>query len=141
MYKRAASGPGMPLILTHGWPSTFLDYVDMLPMLGDFDLRDILLARIWILIASAPGRYQLSIRLGTLAPAHVQARPSPGHGPSGYDFGVGGTTILPLDHPESVIGIHLMTLESDLTPVVDDANLSDAERSYLAVNQERDATE
>ncbi len=38
MYKRAASGRGMPLILTHGWPSTFLDYVDMLPMLDDFDL-------------------------------------------------------------------------------------------------------
>ena len=53
----------------------------------------------------------------------------------------GVTTILALDHPESVIGIYLTTLESDLTPVVDDAELSDVERSYLAVNQEWDATE
>ena len=33
VHQRAASGAGVPLILTHGWPSSFLDYVDMLPML------------------------------------------------------------------------------------------------------------
>jgi pimeloyl-ACP methyl ester carboxylesterase len=60
---------------------------------------------------------------------------------AGYDFGSGVTTILALDHPESVIGIHLTTLESDLTPLVDDAELSQAERSYLAVNREWERTE
>jgi hypothetical protein len=35
--QRAASGRGIPLILTHGWPGSFLDYLDMLPMLQDFD--------------------------------------------------------------------------------------------------------
>jgi len=38
VHQRAASGRGVPLILTHGWPSSFLDYVDMLPMLEDFDV-------------------------------------------------------------------------------------------------------
>ena len=38
IYRRAASGDGVPLILTHGWPSSFLDYVDMLPLLEDFDV-------------------------------------------------------------------------------------------------------
>lgn len=33
MYQRTASGKEVSLILTHGWPSSFLDYVDMLPML------------------------------------------------------------------------------------------------------------
>jgi pimeloyl-ACP methyl ester carboxylesterase len=45
---------------------------------------------------------------------------------SGYDFGAGVTTILALDHPESVMAIYLTTLESDLAPVVDDTELSDA---------------
>src|SRR2546430_2133764 len=63
------------------------------------------------------------------------------YGASGYDFGAGVTTILALDHPESVIGVHLTTLESDLTPMVDDAELSDVERSYLAVSRGWDATE
>ena len=43
------------------------------------------------------------------------------YGSAGYDFGAGVTTILALDHPESVIGIHLTTLESDLTPTVNDS--------------------
>ena len=49
------------------------------------------------------------------------------YGASGYNFGAGVTTILALDHPKSVIGIHLTTLESDLAPVVDDTELSDAD--------------
>ena len=48
-------------------------------------------------------------------------------------FGAGVTTILALDHPESAMGIHLITLESDLAPGVDDAELSEVERSYLAL--------
>jgi len=48
---------------------------------------------------------------------------------------------LALDHPESVIGIHLTTLESDLAPAVEDTELSDVERSYLAANRSWDATE
>jgi pimeloyl-ACP methyl ester carboxylesterase len=28
----------VPLILAHGWPGSFLDYVDMLPMLEHFDV-------------------------------------------------------------------------------------------------------
>ena len=51
------------------------------------------------------------------------------------------TTILALDHPESLIGIHLTTLESDLAPVVDDTELSDVERSYLAVSRNWDTKE
>jgi hypothetical protein len=59
----------------------------------------------------------------------------------GNDFGAGVTTILALDHPESLIGIRLTSLESDLAPNVDDAKLSEAERSFLAVNRGWDATE
>ena len=140
LYKRATSGRGVPLILTHGWPGSFLDYLDMLPMLDDFDL----------VIPSLPGygfsprparvginyRY-VSERWHGLMSMLGYSR----YGAGGYDFGSGVTTILALDHPESVIGIHLTTLESDLTPIVDDAKLSDDERSYLAVNRAWETTE
>ena len=140
VYQRAASGRGVPLILTHGWPSSFLDYVHMLPLLGDFD----------VVLPSLPGygfsprppkvginyRY-VSERWHALMSELGYSR----YGAGGYDFGSGVTTILALDHPESVIGIYLTTLESDLTPIVDDADLSDVERSYLAVNRGWDVTE
>jgi pimeloyl-ACP methyl ester carboxylesterase len=140
VYKRAASGRGMPLILTHGWPSTFLDYVDILPMLEDFDL----------VVPSLPGYgfsprpAEVGINYRAVAERWHRLMGELGYsryGASGYDFGAGVTTMLALDHPEAVIGIHLTTLESDLAPVINDAELSDAERSYLAVTREWDTTE
>jgi pimeloyl-ACP methyl ester carboxylesterase len=140
VHRRAASGKGVPLILTHGWPGSFLDYLDMLPMLEDFD----------VVLPSLPG-YGFSARplhtginyqyvaerwhrlMGELGYARYAA--------GGYDFGSGVTTILARNHPEAVIGIHLTTLESDIAPEVDDASLSDAERAYLAVNRGWSTTE
>jgi pimeloyl-ACP methyl ester carboxylesterase len=140
VYQRAASGKGVPLLLTHGWPSSFLDYVDMLPMLEDFD----------VVVPSLPG-YGFSprppetgINYRYVADRWHRLMSELGYdryGAGGYDFGAGVTTILALDHPEALIGIHLTTLESDLAPVVDDSELSEVERDYLEVNRRWDATE
>src|SRR5258708_3355381 len=134
VHHRAASGQGVPLILTHGWPGSFLDYMDMLPMLEHFD----------VVIPSLPG-YGFSLRPPRAA---INSRYVPErwhrlmselgysrYGAAGYDFGSGVTTILALDHPEPVIGIHLTTLQPDIAPVVDDAELSDAARLYLPSNR------
>jgi pimeloyl-ACP methyl ester carboxylesterase len=140
VHQRAASGQGVPLILTHGWPGSFLDYVNMLPMLEHFD----------VVIPSLPG-YGFSPRppkVG-LNYRHVSERwhrlmselGYSRYAAGGYDFGSGVTTILALDHPERLIGIHLTTLESDIAPIVDDAELSDVERLYLARNRAWSMTE
>jgi pimeloyl-ACP methyl ester carboxylesterase len=138
VHQRAASGRGVPLILTHGWPSSFLDYIDMLPMLGEFD----------VVVPSLPGygfsprpseiginyRY-VAARWHRLMTALEYSR----YGAGGGDFGAGVSTFLALDHPQAVIGIHLTTPE--LSPTVEDAALSDEERSYLAVNRDWAAME
>ena len=140
MYQRAASGRGMPLILTHGWPGSFLDYMDMLPMLSDFD----------VVVPSLPGYgfsprpAQVGINYRYVSELWHRLMSELGYSryaAGGYDFGAGVTTILALDHPESLIGIHLTTLESDLAPGMNDAELSDVERSYLATNRSWETTE
>jgi hypothetical protein len=35
VHERARSGDGIPLILTHGWPSTFVEYLPLVPLLTD----------------------------------------------------------------------------------------------------------
>jgi pimeloyl-ACP methyl ester carboxylesterase len=140
VHQRAPLGRGVPLILTHGWPGSFLDYVDMLPMLQQFD----------VVIPSLPG-YGFSPRPPKVGInyRHVSDRwhrlmselGYSRYGAGGYDFGSGVTTILALDHPDAVIGIHLTTLESDIAPAVDHAELSEAERLYLARNQTWSMTE
>lgn len=140
VHKRAASGRGVPLILTHGWPSSFLDYVDVLPLLEDFD----------VVVPSLPGYgfsprpRQTGVNYRYVADRWRRLMAELGYhrfGAAGGDFGAGVTTFLALDHPDAVFGIHLTSLESDLVPQVADADLSDAERAYLAVNQAWSTTE
>src|SRR6202007_61551 len=122
VYRRTASGRGQTLILTHGWPGRFLDYFGMVPMLADFDL----------IIPSLPGYgfsprpAQVGVNYRYVSERWHQLMSELGYsryGAVGYDFGAGVTAILALEHPESVMGIHLTTLESDLTPIVDDEDL------------------
>ena len=138
VHQRAASGRGVPLILTHGWPSSVLDYVDMLPMLKDFD----------VVAPSLPGYgfsrrpLEVAVNYRYIAERWHRLMTELGYsryGAGGGDFGAGVSTFLALDHPESVIGIHLTTPE--LTPEVDDLELSDAERSYVAVSRGWDSAE
>ena len=140
VYQRATSGRGMPVILSHGWPSSFLDFIEMLPMLETFD----------VVVPSLPGYGfsprppKVGINYRYVSQRWHQLMRELGYsryGAGGNDFGSGVTTILALDHPESVIGIHLTTLESDLTPAVNDMELSDIERSYLSANRRWDDTE
>jgi pimeloyl-ACP methyl ester carboxylesterase len=136
--QRAESAHATPLILTHGWPGSFLDYVDMLPMLKDFD----------VVVPSLPG-YGFSPRPQEVGVNYRYVAKRwhrlmlelgyPRYGAGGGDFGAGVSTFLALDHPESVIGIHLTTPE--LTPEVDAAELSAEERSYLAVRAGWEDTE
>jgi hypothetical protein len=35
IHERAASGDGVPLLLMHGWPSCFVEYVPAIPLLTD----------------------------------------------------------------------------------------------------------
>jgi pimeloyl-ACP methyl ester carboxylesterase len=119
-------GGGIPLILTHGWPSCFLEYLPLVPLLRDrFDL----------VIPSLPG-YGFSER-----PRHADYRDVAGlwhrlmqelgyerYGAGGGDFGAGVATVMALDQPERVLGLHLTTpeLEPHLEPP-----LTSAEREYV----------
>lgn len=140
IHKRATSGKGLPLVLTHGWPSSFLDFLEMLPLLEAFD----------VVVPSLPGYGfsqrppQVGVNYQYVAERWHRLMSVLGYSryaAAGYDFGAGVTTFLALVHPESLLGIYLTTLESDLVPVVDDSELSQAESSYLAVNRNWDMTE
>lgn len=130
VHQRAADGNGTPLILTHGWPSSFLEYLPMLPLLSSFD----------VVIPSLPG-YGFSPRplrtgvnyrvVATRWHRLMRELGYSRYGAGGGDFGAGVATFLAMDDPSSVIGIHLTNLE--LAP--DDGPVSEVERIYLAENQ------
>jgi len=120
-----------PLVLTHGWPSTFAELLPLVDRLAeDFD----------VVVPSLPG-YTFSSR-----PPHVGAnreyvarlwhRLMQGlgydtYGATGGDFGAGVATFMALTEPERMTGIHLST--SELSPYLGPGSppLSPDEQSYV----------
>jgi pimeloyl-ACP methyl ester carboxylesterase len=126
---------GIPLILTHGWPSTFVEHVQIVPHLEGFDL----------VIPSLPG-YGFSQRpprttmRDTAKRWHalMQGLGYERYGAQGGDFGAAVTAFMALDDPGPLIGIHLHQID---TPPYVDAPATDAEREYLQAVAAWDAVE
>ena len=108
--SRAGDGR-VPLVLTHGWPSTFVELLSLVDRLGDrFDL----------VVPSLPGyafsqrpSHQVSTGRSSRGLWHrlMQGLGYERYGAHGGDFGAGVATHMALSQPDRVIGIHLSTAE------------------------------
>jgi pimeloyl-ACP methyl ester carboxylesterase len=111
VHRRARKAHGTPIILSHGWPSAFIEYLPVMDLLGD---------RFDVVVPSLPG-YGFSERPNAVgvnyrrvASMWHQVMTGLGYkryGVGGGDFGAGVASLIALDHPESVIGVHLTNFE------------------------------
>ncbi|HEY6886573.1 MAG TPA: epoxide hydrolase [Solirubrobacter sp.] len=126
---------GVPLILTHGWPSAFTELLGLIDRLPAFDL----------VIPSLPG-YAFSTRPPVCTTRDVaalwhQLMAGLGYeryGAGGGDWGAAVTTYMALEAPDRLLGIHLSNLDNAPTPATP---LSAAEQAYAAAVEHWDATE
>jgi pimeloyl-ACP methyl ester carboxylesterase len=144
VHERARHGQGIPLILTHGWPSTFIELLPLVPFLTDPKGHGIDGPAFDVVIPSLPG-YGFSdrpaqVRVNYLHVAGLWHRLMSGlgyerYGAQGGDFGAGIATFMALKDPEPMIGVHLCNLE--ITPYTgpEARPLSAAERTYLERSQ------
>jgi pimeloyl-ACP methyl ester carboxylesterase len=146
VHERARDGNGIPLILTHGWPSTFAEQLPLVPLLTDpadgpsFD----------VVIPSLPG-YGFSERpartgVTTRYTAGLWHRLMQGlgyerYGAQGGDFGASVTTYMGLDDPARMLGIHLHNLDDTPYSGPGSRPLTAAERDYRAQVAGWDAVE
>ena len=120
VHERARRGRGIPLILTHGWPSTFVELLPLVPFLTDPETHGIDGPAFDVVIPSLPG-YGFSERP---AQTGVNYRYVAGlwhrlmrglgyerYGAQGGDFGAGVATFMALDDPKPMVGVHLSNLE------------------------------
>lgn len=134
----------LPIVLTHGWPSTFLE----LTRLGDrlanpsryggnpADAFD-------VVIPSLPGfAFSPSRPAWPAEPSTHELWHTLMHNVLGYeryavhggDLGAGVSTRLAAAHPEAVVGVHLLAAVSK--PLAPDEPVSDEERAYLDRTQQ-----
>jgi len=148
VHERAVDGRGIPLVLTHGWPSTFAESLALVPLLTDPAAHGIDGPAFDVVIPSLPG-YGFSER-----PARCTTRDTARlwhelmrglgyerYGAQGGDFGASVTTWMALEDPAALLGIHLHNLDD--TPYTGPGSrpLSDAERAYRADVARWDAVE
>jgi len=144
IHERARRGTGIPLVLTHGWPSCFLELLPLVPLLTDPARHGITGPAFDLVIPSLPG-YGFSERpprtgVSSRVVAGLWHRLMRGlgyshYGAGGGDFGAAVASYMALDDPDAIIGLHLTNL--DLAPFTGPGAraLSERERAYLTWNQ------
>jgi pimeloyl-ACP methyl ester carboxylesterase len=131
LHVRSSRPDALPLVLTHGWPGSVIEFGKVIePLREDFHL----------VIPSLPG-YGFSdkpVRTGwgidSIADAWRQLMARLGYeryGAAGSDWGTSITTLLGQQDPEHVVGIHLVPPLAAPDPATL-GELTDAERASLA---------
>jgi pimeloyl-ACP methyl ester carboxylesterase len=138
---RASGAPApLPLVLSHGWPSAFLEFRDLIPLLTDpaahgadpVDAFD-------VVVPSLPGHIFSDVPAGgpvtrpAIADLWVRLMDALGYerfGAYGGDIGADVTNWLAIRHPDRLIGIHLLHPRLP-TPSPDARPYSPVEQAYL----------
>ncbi len=139
VHERAREGDGIPLVLTHGWPSSFLELLPLVPFLTDPKPNGIDGPAFDLVIPSLPG-YGFSERppqanYRTVARMWHQLMQGLGYGrygAGGGDFGAGVATHMAIADPAPMIGIHLTTMELWPPTGGETRSLTEAESAYVA---------
>lgn len=138
---RSTDASAVPIVLTHGWPSTFAELLALGRNLSGPAKPGA--QSFHVVIPSLPG-YIFSpppMHLGTnsfvIAEQWVSLMNSLGYSrfvAHGGDIGAGVSTVLGLRFPERVMGVHLNYIPGSYQPFLSDAvGLTDEERKSLAI--------
>ena len=126
IYEKGRGSSPMPLILTHGWPGSFLEMLKILPLLIDpgaygYDAAD----SFDVVIPSLPGfgysdrPRQIGMNFFRIAQIWAELMNDLGYrrvAAQGGDLGAGVSTALGLRHIERIIGIHLNYIPGSYRP-------------------------
>ena len=130
-----------PLVLTHGWPSTFAEMLPLVDRLAEhFDL--VVPSLPGYLFSARPPRVGVD-RADVARRWHLlmQGLGYERYGAYGGDFGAGVATYMALSDPSRTVGIHLSTPEVHPYLGPGSAPLTPAEATYLDHVARWDATE
>jgi microsomal epoxide hydrolase len=125
VHRRSEGASPLPLIATHGWPSTFVELTRLLPLLPEYD----------VVLPSLPGFGFSDIpqepfvhrRVPELWVELMSRLGYERFAAHGGDLGGGVTARLAMYHPERLLGIHVTNVYGS----ADDPPPTPAERRYL----------
>lgn len=135
----------VPIVLTHGWPSTFAELLTLGELLAGPADR-VVDSGFDVVIPSLPGYgfspspQRLGINVWSIADAWVELMKTLGYArfiAHGGDIGAGVSTAIALRNPEALTGLHLNYIPGSYEPYVSDLQqLSREESEYLVRRRE-----
>jgi pimeloyl-ACP methyl ester carboxylesterase len=145
IHERGRGSRPLPLLITHGWPGSFLEMLKILPLLTDpashggreTDAFD-------VVVPSLPGygfsdppsvRGVGNQRTADLWAALMSRLGYERFGAQGGDWGAGVSTWLARRHPERLLGIHLNYIPGSYAPSLEATPPTAAERAFLEERQ------
>ena len=143
VHQRGRGPDPFPLVITHGWPGSFVELLKIVPLLTDpashggdpADAFDVVAPSMpGYGFSDLPARRGMSPRriAGLWAGLMTEGLGYPRFGAQGGDWGAAVTTALGYDHSEKVAGIHLnMVGGPPRTPGPGEPTLSTAEHEFL----------
>jgi pimeloyl-ACP methyl ester carboxylesterase len=145
-----AEVPGaLPIVLTHGWPSSFLELTQLARRLAAPSQYGGHASDAFTVVVPALPGFPLSPQLPSLPPAvptyelwHRLMHDELGfarYAAHGGDLGAGVTSLLGQEHPEAVAGIHLLAVANPVG--YDPATVTPEEQQYLDAEAAWDADE
>lgn len=141
VHERAKSGSGIPILLLHGWPSSFVQMLDIIPLLTNpADPNDVSFD---VVVASLPG-FGFSSRptergwsVARMAPLFHKLMTGvlgyERYAVRGGDLGAGVLTQMALLFPDAIVGMHTGGTNPWLGEIPND--LSPAEQQFVAAAQ------
>lgn len=136
VHVRSNNPEAVPLIITHGWPGSFVELLKLVPFLQD---------TFHIVIPSIPGYgFSDGAEVAGLNPKRIAAlwvklMRSLGYEKfvtQGGDWGASISTWIGLDAPESLMGIHLNYIPGSYKPHITNQELSDGEKEFVRFQDE-----
>jgi pimeloyl-ACP methyl ester carboxylesterase len=142
IHERGRGPAPMPLVITHGWPGSFLEMLKIIPLLSDpasyggdpADSFD-------VVVPSLPGfgfsdrpaqRGMNTFRIAELWAGLMQELGYQRFAAQGGDFGANVSTILGLRQADHVLGIHLNYIPGSYKPALGaGSKLTEAEQAFL----------
>lgn len=137
IHRRSSRPDAMPLLLIHGWPSSFLEFVDICDALAEPE-GDV--PAFHVVVPSLPGYGFSTTRPGTsprrIAGIFAELMTRLGHDRfmvQGGNWGSAIGTEMAREWPERVIGLHLNAINGSAPPAEAEVVLSDEDRALAQV--------
>jgi pimeloyl-ACP methyl ester carboxylesterase len=140
MHIKGKGENSIPIIITHGWPGSFLEMMKLIPLLTENSKQsfDVVIPSM-LGFGFSDKLTQTGCNVSLMADIWVKLMQELGYkkfGVQGGDFGAGVSAFISLKYPENVIGMHLNYIPGNYHPELADGELFTAEENDYIKSEE-----